>query len=153
MRAAVPLGRPRRSFRPGICRTSLDALGSNPKDVEAAERWRRSPLYKMLQTGDSLLRLRLNAKTVDEFSWLDDLLAAGMTEYVAIITRFAADGVIGEMDGLYSNWATSAPGGFDDGHIAALERIAGKAARRVFRRPRTTAQTWDRRGTGRGSCR
>jgi adenylate cyclase len=89
-----------------------------------AERWRRSPLYKMLQTGDSLLRLRLNAKTVDEFSWLDDLLAAGMTEYVAIITRFATDGVIGEMDGLYSNWATSALGGFDDGHIAAIEHIA-----------------------------
>src|SRR5690349_14920339 len=38
-------------------RTSLDALaaaGTNPKDVEAAERWQHSPFYKMLQTGDSL---------------------------------------------------------------------------------------------------
>jgi adenylate cyclase len=107
-------------------RTSSDALaasGSNPEDVAAAERWRRSTLYKMLQTGDSLLRLRLSAKTADEFSWLEDLLAAGMTDYVAIITRFAAAGVIGEMDGLYSNWATSALDGFDDRHIAALERI------------------------------
>src|SRR5262245_36524960 len=40
-------------------RTSPDALaasGSKPQEVEAAERWRRSPFYKMLQTGDSLLR-------------------------------------------------------------------------------------------------
>jgi adenylate cyclase len=108
-------------------RTSPDVLavsGSNPEDVEAAERWRRSPFYKMLQTGDSLLRRRLNAATMDEFSLLADLVAAGMTDYVAIITRFAAEGVIGEMDGVYSSWATRAPDGFSDGQIAALERIA-----------------------------
>src|ERR1700675_266444 len=68
-------------------RTSPDALaasGSNPQDVEAVERWRRSPFYKMLQSGDSLLRRRLNAATKDEFSLLPDLRAAGMTDYVAI---------------------------------------------------------------------
>ena len=104
-------------------RTSPDALaasGSDPQDIEAAERWRRSPFYRMLQTGDSLLRRRLNAATKDEFSVLPDLLAAGMTDYVAIISRFAAEGVIGEMDGVYSSWATRAPDGFSDGHIAAL---------------------------------
>jgi adenylate cyclase len=71
----------------------------------------RSPFYKMLQTGDSLLRRRLNAATKDEFSWLPDLLAAGMTDYVAIISRFVAEGVIGEMDGVYTSWATRAPNG------------------------------------------
>jgi adenylate cyclase len=108
-------------------RTSPDALaasGSDPQDVEAVERWRRSPFYKMLQTGDSLLRRRLNAATKDEFSLLPDLRAAGMTDYVAIITRFAAAGVIGEMDGVYASRATWAADGFNDGHIAALERIA-----------------------------
>jgi adenylate cyclase len=34
-----------------------------------------------------------------------------MTDYVAIISRFAADGVIGDMDGVYSSWATRASGG------------------------------------------
>jgi adenylate cyclase len=107
-------------------RTSPDGLaatGFNPKDVQAAERWRHSPFYRMLQTGDSLLRRPLNAATKDEFSWLSDLFAAGMTDYVAIISRFAADGVIGEMDGVYSSWTTRAPGGFSDGQIAALERM------------------------------
>src|SRR5271169_4147014 len=102
-------------------RTNADALaasGSNPLDVAAAERWRRSPFYKMLQTGDSLLRRRLNAGTTDEFSLLPDLLAAGMTDYVAIITRFDAKGVIGEMDGVYTSWATTAADGFDDGQNA-----------------------------------
>ena len=108
-------------------RTGLDALaasGSDPRDVESAERWRNSPFYRMLQTGDTLLRRRMNAVTEDEFSFLPDWLAAGMTDYVAIITRFAAEGTIGEMDCVYSSWATRAPDGFSDGHIAALERIA-----------------------------
>ncbi len=102
----------------------LGATGSDPRDVEAVERWRRSPFYRMLQTGDGLLRRRVSAATKDEFSVLPDLLAAGMTDYVAIITRFAPAGVIGEMDGVYASWSTRAADGFADGHIAALERAA-----------------------------
>jgi adenylate cyclase len=52
-------------------RTSPDGLaasGFNPKDVEAAARWRNSPFYRMLQTGGSLLRRRLNAVSKDEFA-------------------------------------------------------------------------------------
>jgi adenylate cyclase len=82
-------------------RTGLDALaasGSDPRDVESAERWRHSPFYRMLQSGDTLLRRRLDAVSQDEFSFLPDWLAAGMTDYVAIITPFAAKGTIGEMD-------------------------------------------------------
>ena len=107
-------------------RTSPDGLaatGFDPKDVQAAERWRHSPFYRMLQTGDSLLRRPLNEATKNEFSWLSDLLAAGMTDYVAIISRFAAAGVIGEMDGVYSSWTTHAPGGFSDNQIGALKRM------------------------------
>ena len=89
----------------------LDLPAPVSLDVQATEIWRRSPLYKMLQTGESLLRRRLNADTKDEFSLLPDWLAAGMTDYVAIITRFAAEGIIGEMDGVYSSWATGGPTG------------------------------------------
>lgn len=108
-------------------RTTLDPLaadGSDSQTVAAAERWRRSPFYRMLQTGDSVLRRRLNSTTKDEFSFLSELFAAGMTDYVAIICRFAADGVIGEMDGVYTSWTTSAPDGFSDGQVVALQRIA-----------------------------
>jgi adenylate cyclase len=101
----------------------LDASGPVSLDVQATDIWRRSPFYNMLQTGAALLRRRLDADTKDEFSMLPDWLAAGMTDYVAIVTRFATEGVIGEMDAVYSSWATREPERFNDGQIAALERI------------------------------
>jgi adenylate cyclase len=70
------------------------------------------------------LRRRVDRAAQDEFSVLADLLAEGMTDYVAIISRFAADSVIGDMDGVYMSWATRTPAGFTDDQIAALERIA-----------------------------
>ena len=86
-------------------------------------RWRRTAHYRMLQTGESFLRRRLNAATMDEFTPLPEWLAAGMTDFVAIISRFEPEGVIGEMDGVYTSWGTRAPDGFDDYHIAALKRV------------------------------
>jgi adenylate cyclase len=100
---------------------TLAASGADPKDVEAAGRWRRSPFYRMLQTGESIMRRPLDD---EEFAVFPEMRAAGMTEYLAIISRFAAEGVIGEMDAVYSSWATKAPDGFADWHVAALQRIA-----------------------------
>jgi len=101
----------------------LDASGPVSLDVQATDSWRRGPFYNMLQTGASRLRRRLNADTKDEFSLLPDWFAAGMTDYVAIITRFATEGIIGEMDAVYSSWGTRVPDGFNDGQLAALEGI------------------------------
>jgi adenylate cyclase len=47
-----------------------------------------------------------------------------MTDYVAIISRFAPGGVIGEMDGVYLSWATRVPDGFSNDQIAALQHLA-----------------------------
>jgi adenylate cyclase len=101
----------------------LDASGAVSLDAQATDVWRRSPFYNMLQTGAAMLRRRLNANTKDEFSMLADWLAAGMSDYVAITTRFAPEGVIGEMDAVYSSWGTKAPQGFNDGQIATLKHI------------------------------
>jgi adenylate cyclase len=70
-----------------------------------------------------LLRRRLTAKTDGEFPILADLRARGITEYVAMATRFAAEGIIGDMDCLYSSWATDAPQGFHDNDVANLTRL------------------------------
>jgi adenylate cyclase len=110
-------------------RTSpVAALGSSRADAaaqaQAGDRWRRSPFYRMLQTGDALLRRRLTAASDGEFNASPDLRAAGMTDYVVIINRFAGDGAIGDMDCVYSSWAMRDPQAFSDRHVAALERIA-----------------------------
>src|ERR1700733_12562458 len=91
---------------------------STPEDALAAERWRNSPFYRMLQTGDSLLRRRVPPEGETEFAALAEVRGYGMTDYVAIINRFAVEGVIGEMDCVYSSWATRHADGFSDIHIA-----------------------------------
>jgi adenylate cyclase len=131
----------------------LDVSGPVSLDAQATEVWRRSPFYNMLQTGASLLRRRLNADTKDEFSMLPDWLAAGMTDYVAITTRFAAEGVIGEMDAVYSSWGTKAPEGFNDVQIATLKQIVPYLALAIksvslARMTRTLMQTYLGRDAG-----
>lgn len=106
-------------------RTTPDVGSAADADAErarAATHWQASPFYRMLQTGETLLRRRLDQDANLEFTALPELRAAGMTDYVAIINRFAAGGVIGEMDCVYSSWATREPGGFTDDQVAALER-------------------------------
>jgi adenylate cyclase len=108
-------------------RTGLPG-GSDPQ-LSASEqgwtdaRWRASPFFRLVQTGESVLRRRVSAETESEFPVLRDFWAAGMTDYIAIINRFAPEGVIGEMDCVYSSWTTARPEGFADAHIAALTGV------------------------------
>jgi adenylate cyclase len=90
---------------------------------EAAERWRTSPLYKLLMSGESMLRLPVTAETEAEFPSFGEFREAKFTDYVAIINRFAEDGAIGEMDCIYSFWMTDRAGGFPDEAVWALKRL------------------------------
>jgi adenylate cyclase len=126
----------------------------NPLDAQATDTWRRSPFYYMLETGASRLRRRLVTCNEDEFSFLPEWRAAGLIDYVAMLTRFAPQGVIGEMDAMYSSWATAVPDGFDDEHIAALERVVPYLALAIksvslARMTRTLMETYLGRDAGR----
>lgn len=90
---------------------------------QAAESWRRSPFYHMLETGAPLLRRRLTAEAAAEFSRLAEMRDAGRTDYAGFINRFTAEGIIGEMDCVYSSWTTDAPDGFTDEQVAALAQL------------------------------
>jgi adenylate cyclase len=78
----------------------------------------------MLEKGESLKRLPVTAENETEYPMFPELRAASIAEYVAIINRFAEDGVIGEMDCFYSSWMTDRPGGFTDEEVHALRRLA-----------------------------
>jgi adenylate cyclase len=90
---------------------------------EAAERWRSSAFYHLLASGDSLMRRRLDGGDKAEFPMFEDLRAAGMSDFVAIVNRFGADGAIGEMDCVYSSWVTDRAIGFGDDDVEALRRL------------------------------
>ena len=78
---------------------------------EAAERWRRSPHYRLLETGESLMRRSVTAETEREFALFPALWEGPITEFVATVNRFSVDGVIGEMDCFYTGWMTEREGG------------------------------------------
>ena len=71
-----------------------------------------------------MLRRRLVAGDPLDFLSFKQARDEGMTDYIALIHRFAAEGVIGEMDCVYSSWATDAADGFDDADVLAVERLA-----------------------------
>jgi len=101
--------------------TVLTEYGRSDEDLG---RWQRSPFFRLEQTGETVLRRRLTPESREEFSIFPELIDAGITDYVAMVNRFATEAIIGDMDGIYSSWATDAPTGFNDADIAALCRLA-----------------------------
>lgn len=101
-------------------KTAVTEYGRSSEDMQ---RWERSPFYRLEVSGDSLLRRRLTAESATEFPIFSDLYTAGMTEYVGMVNRFAAEGIIGDMDCVYSSWATDAPEGFQNADVADLNRL------------------------------
>jgi adenylate cyclase len=91
---------------------------------EAAENWRRSVFFHLLQSGDRMLRRRLVAGDPVDFSSVEQARDEGATDFLALVHRFAEEGVIGEMDCVYSTWSSNAAQGFSEDVVAALKRLA-----------------------------
>jgi adenylate cyclase len=100
--------------------TSLTEFG---RSNEQARKWEGSPYYYLEQSGETMLRRRLTAETANDYSVFPELRADGITDYLAIANRFAADGIVGHMDCVYSSWATDAPAGFRDTDVTDLCRL------------------------------
>jgi len=91
---------------------------------EAAENWQRSPFFQVLQSGGTEMRRRLGAGDPADFPAIAQARDEGATDYLVLVHRFAAEGVIGEMDCVYSAWSSDAPGGFAEDAAIALRRLA-----------------------------
>jgi adenylate cyclase len=100
--------------------TSLTEFGRGTVDMQ---RWENSPYYYLEVSGERMLRRRLTPETEKDFPIFTDLRADGITDYLAITNRFAAEGIVGDMDCVYSSWATDAPGGFRDADVTELARL------------------------------
>lgn len=133
--------------------TTLGEYGRSTEGA-AAETWRRSPFYRLIETGETMLRRRVTAESAAEFPYLAQLNEEGLTDYVAIISRFGAKGIIGEMDCVYSSWSTGRAGGFTDSDIAMLQGLVPFLALAVKcaslgRIAETLVETYLGRGAGR----
>ena len=103
-------------------------FGPTNQGDQAEDNWRRSTFFHLMETGGSELRRRLGAGDPLDFFQLDELARDGLTDYFIMVNRFASDGVIGEMDCVYTQWTTTRPAGFGDDDLAALRRLVPSLA-------------------------
>src|SRR5882724_5426931 len=90
---------------------------------DAAQNWRRSTFYHMLEHGHDELRIDLADCATLDFSMIDDLAAKGHRHFVAFVHRFGEAGTIGEMDCVYSYWLTRRADGFSEHGLSALRDL------------------------------
>jgi adenylate cyclase len=106
----------------GSHESTLQEYGRTNEGAAAAA-WHQSPFYHLVQSGEPYLRRRLTPDAAVEFPILEEMRSLGITDYLAMNNRFAAEGVIGEMDCILSSWATDAPDGFGEAALAMLRRL------------------------------
>jgi adenylate cyclase len=90
---------------------------------EAAALWQRSPFYHLVQSGQEELRRRIGFGEEPGFEAVQEIRDQGNTDYFAFVHRAAGGNAIGEMDNVYSGWATRHPEGFSEADARALRRL------------------------------
>src|SRR6266576_2415681 len=89
----------------------------------AAQNWRRSTFFHMLENGQEEMRIDLADCASLDFSMIDDLAAKGHRHFIAFVHRFGESGSIGEMDCVYSYWLTRRADGFGEQNLSALRDL------------------------------
>jgi adenylate cyclase len=90
---------------------------------DAAQNWRRSTFFHMLEHGHDELRIDLADCAKLDFSMIDELAAKGHKHFVAFVHRFGETGTLGQMDCVYSYWVTRRDDGFGEEALAALRDL------------------------------
>lgn len=95
--------------------------------LTSRDEWEKSPFYCLWAGTVKTMRRRLTGDyRTGEFELLDDLKAAGATDYFAVINRHPA--VSGKLGDFVSSWVIDRPSGFTEDEMAQLERIASAFA-------------------------
>jgi adenylate cyclase len=90
---------------------------------EAAQNWRRSIFYHMLERGIEELEIDFTDRASLDFSLIDELGAKGHRHLVAFVHQFGEAGTLGQMDCVYSYWVTRREDGFGEHGLAALRDL------------------------------
>lgn len=90
---------------------------------EAAQAWRSSIFFHMLEHGQEELPVDLANSGPYHFGFVGDLAEKGHKHLVAYVHRFGEAGSMGEMDCVYSYWVTRRADGFGAQGLAALRDL------------------------------
>lgn len=98
-----------------------------------SDRFDRSPFKMMLERRQTRLRRRLDGRDPADFPVLNDLRAAGGTDYYACLIAFGDPRAPVGLPGMVASWCSDAAGGFDDAQLATIERSLPAFALSVYR--------------------
>src|SRR6266550_3543336 len=90
---------------------------------DAAQNWRRSTFFHMLEHGHDELQIDLADCASLDFSMIDDLATKGHKHFVAFVHKFGEAGTLGQMDCFYSYWTTRRDEGFPEQELSALRDL------------------------------
>jgi adenylate cyclase len=93
-------------------------------DPRETPEFKRSPLAILYQT-EHEVRYRLDDPASRDFPFFDDMRAEGVTDYIALPLRYI-EGTVHA-----SSWTTRQAGGFTDGQLEALRKLAPALARYI----------------------
>lgn len=90
----------------------------------AEDKWQQSPFFRLLETRERRLRRRLGDNyRQGEFPMVDDLVAEGVTDYLAYVIPFTDVARAGDSDALSTSWCADRPGGFTEEQVSVLDRL------------------------------
>ncbi len=98
-------------------------ISSAPYETMQTDTFLKSPVVRVYETGAPLRRRLADPACPRDFPILAELVADGVTDYLASPLRFLS----GEIHVV--TWTTRAPGGFTDRQIAGLELVVAPLAR------------------------
>jgi adenylate cyclase len=94
-----------------------------PVESGAADGWRRSIFYEMLEQGQEQRVIDLTDSDSYRYSRFEELAGKGHKHLTSFVHRFGEGGTMGQMDCVYSSWTTRADSGFGDEGLAALRDL------------------------------
>jgi adenylate cyclase len=101
-----------------------DSFEYGPTDQgDAAQNWRRSVFFHMLEHGHDEMLIDLADHPKLGFTMLPELAEKGHRHMVGFVHRFGEAGALGQMDCFYSYWLTRHAEGFNDRELAALRDL------------------------------
>jgi adenylate cyclase len=89
----------------------------------AAQNWRRSVFFHMIQNGDDECLLDCADAASLDFDIIGDLASKGHRHFLAFVHQFGEAGTLGQMDCVYSYWVTRRADGFGEQGLSALRDL------------------------------